>query len=334
MSTPWQTFLNLPENNQPPYLDEPAYCGLTRYGLLKISGEDAAPFLQGQCTCDVQALSPGRGGVGAFCTPKGRVIASFRLLRAEWGFYLLLAADLAEAVRKRLQMYVLRSKVVLEDLTLQHGMIGLLEECESWPEICGIAVPQTPGTWLETPEALVLRLNDNTGRLLVAADMNAAPRLWSCLSEPLLRVHPDVWRLKEIEAGFPEIVAATSEEFLPQMLNLDALGGISFQKGCYTGQEIVTRTHFLGQVKRRMFRLYYRGEFEAAAGTLIYETFDTEPKNLGQVIMAAPESSGTYQILAVLGTDHAGSIQLRLGSPDGPKLEWLPLPYPLESPRG
>lgn len=335
MSTPWQAFLNSPENDpdRPPYLDRPAYCGLSGYGLLRISGEDAALFLQGQCTCDVKALSPGRSGVGAFCTPKGRVIASFRLLRAEQGFYLLLAADLAEAVRKRLQTYVLRSKVVLEDLTPRRGMIGLLVRDESWLEICEIELPEVPGTWLETPEALVLRLNDSTGRILVVADLDVAPMLWSCLSEKLPHIHPEVWRLKEIKAGFPEITTATSEEFLPQMLNLDALEGISFQKGCYTGQEIVTRTHFLGQVKRRMFHLHYQGEFEAAAGTLIYETSETEPKNVGQVVTAVMESTGVYQILAVLGTDHAGSLQLRIASPEGSKLEWLPLPYPLESPR-
>lgn len=336
MTTEWQTFLNLPGHGSDPLTDSdgPACCGLAGYGLLRISGEDAAPFLQGQCTCDVTALAPERSGVGAFCTPKGRVIASFRLLRAEQGFYLLLAADLAETVRKRLQMYVLRSKVVLEDLTPRRGMIGLLGGgSEALRDACGIEAPQEPGAWLETPGSLFLRLDDHTGRFLVAADMDTAPRLWSRLSENLPRVHPDLWRLRDIAAGFPEIVAATSEEFLPQMLNLDALEGIGFQKGCYTGQEIVARTHFLGQVKRRMFRLRCVGEIEPVAGAAVYEASETEPKTVGQIVTTAPESVSAYQILAVLGTENAEGANLRIGRPDGPPAELLPLPYPLETPR-
>jgi folate-binding protein YgfZ len=329
MNMEWHIYPNPTDPNLPLQCEGPAYCCLFGYGFLRVSGDDAATFLQGQTTCDVNALSPGHSGVGALCTPKGRVIANFRLLRSEQGFYLLLAADLTETVRKRLQIYLLRSKVLLEDLTPRHGMIGVMGDgLESVLETYCIKIPSDPGTWLETPDYLALKLNDDSGRTLITAEMDMGRRLWSYLAEKLSLVNPSLWRLKDIEAGYPEIVAATSNEFLPQMLNLDMLGGISFQKGCYTGQEIVTRTYYLGQVKRRMFRLRCDGEAKPVTGAVIYDISEAEPKNVGQVVMAAPETLTSYQLLAVLGVRSAGSKNLQILGSDGLKAEILALPYP------
>jgi folate-binding protein YgfZ len=331
MNTEWHAFLNDSEagSDLPLQLEGNGFCALPGHGLLRVSGEDAETFLQGQTTCDVKALAPGRSGLGALCTPKGRVIANFRLLCSDQGYYLLLPAELAEPVRKRLHMYVLRAKVLLENLTPQRGVIGVFGTgFESDPSACGMEIPDEPGCWLERPDYLALRLDAD--RVLIAAITDTARQVWSCLREKLLLVDSAVWRLKDIEAGLPEVVSATAEEFLPQMLNLDLLGGIGFQKGCYTGQEIVTRTHYLGQVKRRMLRLRCLGEAEPVPGTLLYDLSDAEPKNVGQVVMAAPEAQARYQLLAVIGLDHARSENLRVFRPDGPKVERLPLPYPAE----
>jgi folate-binding protein YgfZ len=330
INTEWHIFLNNAGANAelPLQAKDNGFCALTDYGLLKVSGADAASFLQGQATCDINALAPGRSTPGALCTPKGRVIANFLLLRSEWGFYLLLSADLVEIVRKRLQIYVLRAKVLLENLSPRHGIIGVLGSgFEAELNGCEMKIPDEPGTWLERPDHFMVRLADGSGRCLIAAETGSAQRLWSCLAERLTQVSPNFWRLKDIEAGIPKVVAATTEEFLPQMLNLDVLGGIGFNKGCYTGQEIVTRSHYLGQVKRRMFRLRCSAGVEPVSGTPIYDRSEAEPKNVGQVVQAALGTQERYQVLAVIGLDHAQSESLRLAHPDGPGVEFLPLPY-------
>jgi folate-binding protein YgfZ len=333
MNTEWHDFLTHSAAGAALPSEGPAFCGLTSHGLLKVSGDDAATFLQGQTTCDVHALRPGRTGVGAICTAKGRVVANFRLLRSEQGFHLLLAADLAGPIRERLQMYVLRSKVVLEDLTPTWGMLGILNKGgELTPADAGIPLAPGPGEWLETPDTLLaLTLDDGSERLLIAAPTATARWLWAKLQESLPVVSSEAWWLKDIEAGYPEIVAATSEQFLPQMLNLDILGGIGFKKGCYTGQEIVTRTHYLGQVKRRMFRLRCAGMAEdIGAGAAVYDLSEGEPKLVGQVVMAARESAASRQLLAVLSLEYADRNGLRIVKPDGPAAEFLPLPYSLD----
>jgi folate-binding protein YgfZ len=306
--------------------DDSGFCVLDGYGLIRVAGEDALGFLQGQATCDVKALAPGRSGLGAFCTPKGRVVASFRLLRSGQGFYLLLSAGLAAAARKRLQMHVLRSKVALEDLSPAWSLTGVFGAGgASALAAAGVPVPDQPGGCLEQPDGLALRLEE--GRCLVAAEAEFTERLRASLRDALPEAGPELWSLKTIEAGIPEVTAAIAEEFLPQMLNLDALGGVGLQKGCYTGQEIVTRTHFLGQIKRRMFRLRCQGGEEPIPGTSLYDAAEAEPKSVGQVVAAAPEPGGGFQLLAVIGLDRVPGADLRVFRPDGPKAELLVLPY-------
>jgi folate-binding protein YgfZ len=289
-----------------------------------VEGEDAAVFLQGQTTCDVKGLSPGRYTWGAACTHQGRVMADFRLLRGETGFYLILAADMAEPMRKHLRNFVLRSKVTLTDLTPEWGLIGLLRPVEN------LALPEEPGSFTEQAGLIALRLSD--GRGLVAAENAAARRVWAELTESAgPPASASTWKLRDIEAGFPEVAAATTEAFIPQMLNLDALGGVSFNKGCYTGQEIVTRTHYLGQVKRRMLRVRGQGNILPAPGSAIYAAVQGQAKEAGQVVAAAPESDSSFQALAVLGLDYASGGDLRFLEPAGPTVEILDLPYSLET---
>jgi folate-binding protein YgfZ len=307
-----------------------AFCDLPAYGLLRVSGEDAASFLQGQTTCDVHALAQGAAGIGALCTPKGRVFASFRLLRTEQGFYLLLVAELAAAVCKRLKMYVLRSKVMLEDLTPSFGLLGLIGAgVDAVLADAGLPVPPEPATGRELEDGFVLSVA--AGRALVAAAPDALSRFRPWREKQLPGASDNLWRLKEIEAGYPDVAAAISEEFLPQMLNLDILGGIGFKKGCYTGQEIVTRTHYLGQVKRRMFRLTCAHEgIELLPGTPIVAALDADVKNAGQIVTAAAATAVLSEVLAVLGMEYMGSRNLHVGGIDGPKAEWLALPYAIE----
>lgn len=302
-----------------------AFCGLADLGLLRVSGEDAGIFLQGQSTCDVAALRPDGSCPGAFCNAKGRVIASFNIIRHDACYYLVVPADLAETIHKRLRIYVLRSKVSIENLTPHRGFVGLFGAGSKLP---GGPVSDQSGNVLTIP------IGQLSERTLIAAETATARRIWQDLqaSPDYVQVRPSAWRLKNIEEGLPSGTQATSEEFLPQMLNLDLLGGISYRKGCYTGQEVVARTHFLGHLKRRMFRLRTFGDREPEPGDPIYQADDAAEPRLGLVVTAAQESEQAFQLLAVLPLDRAGSTSLRLFRPDGPAVEFLTMPYTFDVP--
>lgn len=304
-------------------------CPLPDWGVLKASGEDAAKFLQGQATCDMLALTPGAAGCGAFCTPQGRVLASFRIARGREAFYLFLARDLVEPLRQRLRLYVLRAKVNLESLNGQAALLAVMgPDSGNILGGLGIAATDLPTAWSEFPGQGVLKLDNGSATdywlLLEAGEWSAR---WG---EHPAAAHPDAWRLRDIAAGFPLILPATREEFLPQMLNLDRMGGTSYTKGCYTGQEIVTRTHFLGHIKRRMFRMRCAGGIDLEPGAAVVETSGAEPRTAGRIVNSCRNAEGRWECLAVLGLEFAASGHRHAVSAEGPRLSGLPLPYSLE----
>ena len=319
MNDEWSSFLNDGAANPALAANAAgkAFCGLADLGLLRVSGADAETFLQGQTTCDIAGLKPDESGLGAFCNPKGRVIASFRILRYGEDYVLVVPADLAETLCRRLGVYVLHSKVSIENLTPHRGFIGLFE---SGSEVSAL---RRSGDMVTVP------IGPNSRRLLIAAETDTARRIWQDLrsSPNLVPVGSNAWRLKNIEEGLPSETQATSEEFLPQMLNLDILGGISYRKGCYTGQEVVARTHFLGNLKRRMFRLRTIGDREPRPGDPLYQSGEADGQRIGQVVAAASEAENAFQMLAVLPIDRAPEIDLRFFRPDGPAAKFLTLPY-------
>ena len=206
---------------------------LTRYGLLSVQGADAREFLHAQLTNDIQHLPPDRAALAGWCSAKGRLLATFLVITAPHGFLLQLARDLAPAVAKRLSMFVLRSKVRIADESDAWAQFGVWDSNESLAGISWqgdrVTVPVGEGRFL---------------KLEPAASASA-----ECKGDE------EVWALQEIRAGRPFITAATQDQFVPQMVNLEILGGVDFQKGCYPGQEIVARAQYRGQVKRRMVRL-------------------------------------------------------------------------------
>ncbi|MFM2006397.1 MAG: hypothetical protein RLZZ09_2052 [Pseudomonadota bacterium] len=328
--TPTNQPIPEPSTGLPHIVDTPSACRLSEWGLLRVSGEEAAGFLQGQATCDINALGDGGLGSGAFCTPKGRVIASFRIAKSGDAFYLLLANELVPVIHKRLQLYVLRSRVILENLSDQYILIGVMGPgIETALDKGEQELPETPGLgWSHDMGLGFMKISEDPSRylLLLAANHDGAQGSISQLPS----FQPDAWKREEIAAGFPWVTAATSEEFLPQMLNLDCLDGIGFKKGCYTGQEIVTRTHFLGQLKRRMFRLCCKSDSPIEAGAVVYAELDGENKTAGQIVNACRNKEGNIECLAVLSLELADSPKLRAADPqEGPLLQKLSLPYSL-----
>ena len=206
---------------------------LNRYGLLSVTGADAREFLHAQLTVDIHNLSPERATLAGWCSAKGRLLATFLVIQSPQGYYLQVARDLSAPVAKRLSMFVLRSKVKLAD------------ESDAWAQF---------GIWRNDSTPSKVQWKDNVG--LVPVDEKRVLRLEPAGTTSLAcDGDEDAWYLDEIRAGRPLITAATQDQFVPQMVNLEALGGVDFQKGCYPGQEIVARAQYRGQVKRRMVRL-------------------------------------------------------------------------------
>jgi folate-binding protein YgfZ len=217
------------------------YTRLNRYGLLAVTGADARAFLHAQLTNDIEHLAPGRAALAGWCSAKGRLLASFLVVPAGDGFLLQLSRDLVPAVQKRLSMFVLRSKVKVEDAS------GRLFQFGVWGSPAETRVPLQAMEAKEDSEGTWVRLDGE--RALV---ISAAPKLWEGRAK---EVDEARWSHAEIRAGRPLITAATQDLFVPQMVNYEKLGGIDFKKGCYPGQEIVARAQYRGEVKRRMVLL-------------------------------------------------------------------------------
>jgi folate-binding protein YgfZ len=201
---------------------------LKRYGVLAVTGTDARAFLHAQLTNDIENQPPDRAVLAGWCTAKGRLLATMLVIPSADGFLLQLARDIAPAVAKRLSMFVLRSKAKVTDESANLAQMGVWTADWTQPEVA----------W----ESKAVRVRVGEGRYLV---------IGPGLSGPCARSEED-WAVAEIRAGRPFISAATQDQFVPQMVNLEILGGVNFQKGCYPGQEIVARAQYRGEVKRRM----------------------------------------------------------------------------------
>jgi hypothetical protein len=297
-------------------------------GVLRIGGDDAVRFLQGQLTNDVQLLADGRTQLAAYNTPQGRVIALLRLHQSDDAIYALLPTELLERVSALLRRFVLRSKVDLQIATdLQVGWIGTAALSPSM-DAAAYDATRTVSALPSTMATHMVSFDYAPGRQVIAVP----PDAWRSITglSPT-RAYPrilDEWLAADIREGWPQVFAATSEAFVPQMLNLDLLDAISFKKGCYTGQEIVARTQNLGRIKRRMFRFLVTGGPAPAVGDKLVEG----AAHAGDVVSSASVGSGA-EFLAVVNLDQAHRSLRLAAAPEFP-LSLLPLPYPVESPPG
>lgn len=291
------------------------YMPLADQGLIRASGADAASFLHNLLTNDINHLAEGQARHAGLCTAKGRMIASFLIWREGGDYLLQLSADILPGILKKLSMYVLRSKVKLSDISGERVLIGVFG---------GQVGPAAPMSSAPLEGGTAIRLD--AGRVVLALPAERAAAVQATLGAPAQL--PD-WHLAEIRAGVPRIVAATQEAFVPQMVNYEvsAVGGVSFQKGCYPGQEIVARTHYLGKVKRRMLRA--RLDADVPPGTDIY-TPEAGDQHCGAVVLTAPVPTGGFECLLVVQITGAAAGEVHVGTPDGPRVELLDLPYAVD----
>jgi folate-binding protein YgfZ len=300
---------------------------ISHYGLLTAAGADARAFLHSQLSCDVEGLPEGAAVYGAYCTAKGRVLANFLLWSAVGTFFMLLPRALAPGIRKRLQMFVLRSKVVLEERADDRVVLGLAGPAAAEPLAALVnAVPTEPLQVAHGEDATAIAIHG--GRFVMVAPVARTPAIWDLFAATLTPVGAPWWEWLEITSGLPWITAATQDQFVPQMANLELVGAVNFRKGCYPGQEIVARMQYLGKPKRRLFLAHVDAATSPASGeTLVAD--DAGDQSAGTVVNVAPAPEGGFDLLAVVQTASADGGTVRLGSPAGPALRFRPLPYPV-----
>ncbi|MDQ7986120.1 folate-binding protein YgfZ [Pseudomonas sp. G34] len=307
--------------------DSAFYCPLTHEGILAVRGPDAGKFLQGQITCNIAYLGTSGSSLGARCTPKGRMLSSFRIVSVAEGFLLAMSQELLAPQLAELQKYAAFSKAKLSDESAAWVRFGL-SGADATLQAMGLDLAAEADSVTGSDSLLAIRLSDGRAELWAPAEQ--AEPLRARLSEQLREASLNDWLLAQIRAGIGQVTGPTRELFIPQMINLQAVGGVSFKKGCYTGQEIVARMQYLGKLKRRLYRLRVASEQPPAPGSELFSPVHRSA--VGEVVLAAASEDGV-ELLAVLQEDAALDGHIHLGSLEGLPLDLLDLPYALDSNR-
>ncbi len=298
--------------------DRDAICDLSHYGIIKVSGEDSAKFLQAQLTNDVLALAVGQAQWNGWCSPKGRLLTTFLIWRDDNGYLLMLPKSLQVAIQKRLGMFVLRSKVVIADVSETWLRIGVIADMHTT-----IALPQTLMQCAVSTHGNMIRLS--ASRTLIFAEADVAVSAWQTLSKTVARVGVNQWDLAGIRDGVIEITPETQDAYVPQMVNFELIGAVNFKKGCYPGQEIVARTQYRGILKRRMVRAAFTLDNLPIAGTPLYSPAFAE--QVAGTIALAAKIDGLVEALVVAQIEAISTDGLYLDTAFTQKLQIRELPY-------
>jgi len=297
---------------------------LSHRALLAATGTEVLSFLQGQLTNDVYPAEHGSPILAAHLSPKGRMLAGMLLFAFEDGYALDFPADMLEPLAKRLRMFVLRADVTLSEAHGQWARLGISgAEAETAAATAAGAEQLVPGGVTRGNHGTVVPLPGPHPAFMVLVPYEAAPASWAQAAASARPVGLPAWELARIRAGVPDLGEPSSERFIPQEANLEDLGGISYTKGCYTGQEVVARTKHLGRLKRRLYRV--RAGSPLAPGQALYAGGE---QSQGRVVNAAPRPDGGWEALAVLRIEAANGDQPLTpeGEPDS-ALAILDLPY-------
>lgn len=304
-------------------------CDLSGDCVLRVTGEDADAFLQGQFSNDLLALGIPGSHLNTWSSPKGRVLTLFRLVRDNDGYLLKLPRDLVEPIQKRLKMFVLRAKVNIDQMT---DSVCLGVSGNGVAAVLGNTFQNVPAALDETTQLdsmTVYRVRGDD-RFEIIAPQQDARKLWQQLSEVCQPAGETVWRLQNIDAGVPHIGQSTTEAFVLQMLNLHHINGVSFKKGCFPGQEVVARMQYLGKLKRRM----YRAQATTAEGAQLplpgAEVFNKDVASaVGKIVDAQMVGDGSFRMLLV-NAIAAADKPLYLDAQATQPIDLLELPYNLD----
>ncbi|MFJ3370977.1 YgfZ/GcvT domain-containing protein [Pseudomonas sp. NPDC086251] len=307
--------------------DSAFFCTLSHEGVLAVRGADASKFLQGQLTCNLNYLSDAQASLGARCTQKGRMQSSFRILLQGDGVLMAMATELLEPQLADLKKYAVFSKSKLTDESAAWVRFGVDHGNAALTSL-GLDLPADTDSVARNDGLIAIRVSPDRAELWVAADQ--ADAIKAKLSALIAEGDLNQWLLGQVRAGIGQVMPSTRELFIPQMLNLQAVGGVSFKKGCYTGQEIVARMQYLGKLKRRLYRLQLDASELPEPGTPLFSP--THGSSIGEVVLAA-RTEQNIELLAVLQAEAADAGDIHVGALEGPALQLLDLPYQLDRDR-
>ncbi len=305
---------------------------LSAYRLFRVSGADANSFLQGQLSNDINHVTENHSQMSAYCSPKGRTLALFRVFRLEDVYFLSLPNEIAETTIKRLKMFIMRSDVAMDDVTEQYFHFGIAGKEAAANIKSALNLAKLPNEIDESIAAKGMCLQKLAGipdRFELIGLFDNATTVWNSLQTSCKPVGLSAWNLQRINAGIPEIYQNSVDAFVPQMLNLQLINTINFQKGCYPGQEIVARTKYLGKLKKRLYLAEISTANPIKIGTDIYQSGENQ-QSVGKIVLAEANSPETMRILAVLQIAAAENQTLFLTEKEGPNLKILEMPYNLD----
>lgn len=297
--------------------------------LLTVAGPDAEKFLQGQTTCDFREINSRCARAGAYCTPQGRMLADFVVLQQSPQSYLLrMRRDIVDATATVLGKYIVFSKAELNSADANWQLFACWGDvAASLLELLG-GVPGSAYEVYSDAGFWLLQLDSEGQQFELYVDREQQPELAARLASQLQESALADWQALQIAAGNGRIEAGTVAEFLPQMLNYDRTGKVSFTKGCYTGQEVIARLHYRGQAKRRMHLAQWQDSGAGAAGLELYTAANSQ--SVGNLVNSVLRSGDTVVGLVVI-SETVLEQPVHLGSVDGPQLAFRELPYSLES---
>jgi len=287
MTTSWQTILEQQNAlvSDMHSLSTPNFMPLPQLGVLQVSGDEAQSFLQNLLTNDVNALAINQSQLSGFCNAKGRLFAIFQLIRREGFYQLVLPKMMCSVLQKRLSMFVLRAKVTISDESENMACIGLSPQNKAELE------------QLELPEDMLVN-DEQSSRYMSVSSIKQINELLPVLQEKKWGLASNtLWEQLDIEAGIPTVFPETKEKFTPQQVNLDLVNGVSFNKGCYPGQEVVARLHYLGKPSRRMFLAEISTNDLPLAGD---EITNNDGDIAGHIVRTQYKDKNTIQLLLSL----------------------------------
>lgn len=317
-----------------PASDDCTLFDLSHLSIVAVDGPDADDFLQGQLSNDVRELTETHSQLSSHCNAKGRMLASFRAIRRNNVIYLQMPRQTMPSLVKRLSMFKLRAQVELSDAGDRLVGIGLAGACAV--QLLNDHAGQTPE--LENDATLygditLIRMPGSTPRFQIMGPVAALSDLWKRLAAGgAVPANTERWDLLDIQAGVPTVYPSTAEAFVPQMANMQLVDGVSFTKGCYTGQEVVARMQYLGKLKRRMYRAELATDRCPLPGDELFSGASESGQGAGKVVASAPSGNGLCELLAVVEITAAEQGDVRLGAA-GPVLEFRELPYAFPEPQ-
>lgn len=300
---------------------------LSNYGTLALDGPDATKFLQGQLTCQVETLQNGEALLGAYCSPKGSVISNFNICMHDDKVMMHMAADVVDTVQTALAKYIVFSKAKLHNENQTWVRLGVWGNKAT--EILNqfAKAPDSDQQIATFDQGFIICTNAAAQRYVVYCQPEAAIDIWLELADLARPASTAAWEIEQIKDGLLYVGLEISEHYVPQMLNLQETGAINFQKGCYTGQEVVARMQYLGKLKRHL----YLGRINSSTPLTVGMQIDSENRgNIGRITSLADNGENSYWFTGVINIREAENDILCVGGIEGSSIEIDPLPYDID----